>query len=173
MDLSVRGILKMWCAIVAVPLGAGFACISISQNPEVGSSYTLKSWQNQPGKTDQTDHRPVHEGSLMVCTNVEPKKDGNECLLKYENDGKMNVRFHQAITATSTDEVSLSCVSKEPTEPVSCEATITVLKYKNMREIVSPGSMMRETPLQRAFAHLRPHCFGTTTGAPICRYLSK
>ena len=34
--------------------------------------------------------------------------------------------------STSTDEVSLSCVSKEPTEPVSCEATITVLKYKNM-----------------------------------------
>ena len=132
MDLSVKGILKMWCALVAVSLGAGFACVAMSQNPEVGSSYTLKSWQNQPGQADQTDHRPVHEGSLMVCTNVEPKKDGNECLLKYENDGKMNAQFHQAITATSTDEVSLSCVSKEPTEPVSCEATITVLKYKNM-----------------------------------------
>ena len=131
MDLSVRGILKMWRALVAVPLGAGVVCISMSQNPEVGARYTLKSWQNQPGKTDQTDHRPVHEGSLMVCTNVEPKKDGNECLLKYENDGKMNVQFHQTITATSTDEVSLSCVSKEPTEPVSCEATITVLIYKN------------------------------------------
>jgi hypothetical protein len=131
MDLSVRGILEMWRALVAVRLVAGVVCISMSQNPEVGPSYTLKSWQNQPGKADQTDHRPVHEGSLMVCTNIEPKKDGNECLLKYEHDGKMYVQFHQALTATSTDEVSLSCVSKEPTEPVSCEATITVLKYKN------------------------------------------
>ena len=73
----------------------------------------------------------------MVCTTVEPRKDGNECLLTYENDGKMSVQFNQAITATSTDEVSLSCVSQEPTEPVSCEATITVLKYKNIQEIVS------------------------------------
>jgi len=46
MDLSVKGILKMWCALVAVSLGAGFACVAMSQNPEVGSSYTLKSWQN-------------------------------------------------------------------------------------------------------------------------------
>jgi predicted SAM-dependent methyltransferase len=121
----------MWRALVAVPLVAGVVCISMSQNPEVVSSYTLTSWQNQPGEADQTDHKPVHEGSLMACTNVEPKKNGNECLLKYENDGKMNLQFHQTITATSTDEVSLSCVSREPTEPISCEATITVLKYKN------------------------------------------
>ena len=33
-------------ALVAVSLGAGFACVAMSQNPEVGSSYTLKSWQN-------------------------------------------------------------------------------------------------------------------------------
>jgi hypothetical protein len=38
----------------------------------------LNSWQNQPGKTDQTDHKLVHEGNLMASTN---KKDGNECLL--------------------------------------------------------------------------------------------
>jgi hypothetical protein len=109
----------------------------------------------------------------MVCTNVEPKKNGNECLLKYENDGKMNVQFHQAITATSTDEVSLSCVSKDPTEPVSCEATITVLKYKNIAGNRLTWVNDARTALREPCAHLRPHCFGTTTGAPICRYLSK
>ena len=41
-------------------------------NVKAVSSYTLNSWQNQPGKTDQTDHKPVHEGNLMACTN-EPK----------------------------------------------------------------------------------------------------
>jgi hypothetical protein len=40
------------------------------------------------------------------------KKDGNECLLKYEDDGKMYLQFTQTITATSTDEVYLTCVSK-------------------------------------------------------------
>ena len=118
----------MWHVLVAVLLVAGVVCISVSQTPKAVSSYTLKSWQNQPGKADQTDHKPVHEGSLMACTNVEPKKDGNECLLKYENDGKMYLQFKQTITATSTDEVYLTCVSKVPAEPISCEATIIVLK---------------------------------------------
>jgi hypothetical protein len=149
MDLSVRGILKMWHALVALPLGAGLVCISMSQNPEVGSSYTLKSWQNQPDKADQTDHRQVDKGSLMVCTNIEPKKDGNECLLKYENDGQMDAQFHQAITATSTDEVSLTCVSEKPSEPISCEATITILKYKNI-----PQSLTGSTSVVRIFKQL-------------------
>jgi hypothetical protein len=73
----------MWRALVAVLLVAGVVCVSVSQTPKAVSSYTLNSWQNQPGKTDQTDHKPVHEGNLMACTNVEPKKDGNECLLRY------------------------------------------------------------------------------------------
>ena|ERR1017187_5843042 len=68
------GILKMWRALVAVFV-AGVVCVSASQTPKAVSSYTLKSWQNQLGKADQTDHKPVHEGSLMACTNVEPKKD--------------------------------------------------------------------------------------------------
>jgi hypothetical protein len=67
----------MWRALVAVLLVAGVVCVSVSQTPKAVSSYTLNSWQNQPGKTDQTDHKPVHEGNLMACTNVEPKKDGN------------------------------------------------------------------------------------------------
>jgi len=117
----------MWRALVAVLLG-GVVCVSASQTPKAVSSYTLKSWQNQLGKADQADHKPVHEGSLMACTNVEPKKDGNECLLKYEADGKMYLQFNQTITATSTDELYLTCVSKVPTEPISCEATITVLR---------------------------------------------
>jgi hypothetical protein len=118
----------MWRALVAVLLIAGFVCVSASQAPKAVSSYTLKSWQNQPGKPDQTDHKPVREGSLMACTNVEPKKDGNSCLLKYEHDGKMNLQFNQTITATNTDDMYLTCVSKLPAEPISCEATITVLK---------------------------------------------
>jgi hypothetical protein len=127
-NLSAGGILEMRRALVAVLLVAGVVCVSVSQTPKAVSSYTLESWQNQPGKADQTDHKPVHEGNLMACTNVEPKKDGNECLLKYEHDGKMNLQFHQTISATSTDEVYLTCVSKVPTEPISCEAIITVLK---------------------------------------------
>ena len=63
----------------------------------------------------------------MACTNVGPKTDGSECLLKYENDGKMYLQFNQTITATSTDEVHLTCVSKGPAEPISCEVAITVL----------------------------------------------
>ena len=118
----------MWRALVAVLLVAGVVCVSVSQTPKAVSSYTLNSWQNQPGKTDQTDHKPVHEGNLMACSNVEPQKDGNECLLKYGNDGKMYLEFNQTITATSTDEVYLTCVSKLPAGPISCEATITVLK---------------------------------------------
>jgi predicted SAM-dependent methyltransferase len=131
MDVLARGILEVRRVLVAVLLVVGAVCASMPQNPEVVSTYTLESWQNQPGMADQTGHKPVHEGSLIACTNVEPKKDGNECLLKYENDGKMYLEFHQTITATSTDEVFLSCVSKESTEPISCEVTITVLKYKN------------------------------------------
>jgi hypothetical protein len=127
-NLSAGGILEMWRALVAVLLIAGFVCVSASQTPKAVSSYTLKSWLNQPGKADQTDHKPVHEGSLMACTNVEPKKDGNSCSLKYEHDGKMNLQFNQTITATNTDEMYLTCVSKLPAEPISCEATITVLK---------------------------------------------
>ena len=115
-------------ALIAVLLVAGVVCFSASQTPKAVSSYTLKSWQNQPGKADQADHKPVHEGNLMVCTNVEPKKNGNECLLKYENDGEMYVEFRQTITATRTDEVSLTCASKVSSEPISCEVTITVLK---------------------------------------------
>jgi predicted SAM-dependent methyltransferase len=115
-------------AVGAALLIAGVVCVSASQTPKPVSSYILKSWQNQPGKADQADHKPVHEGSLMACTNVEPKKDGSECLLKYENDGKMYLQFNQTITATSTDKVRLTCVTKDPTEPVRCEATITVLK---------------------------------------------
>jgi hypothetical protein len=118
----------MWRAIVAVLLVAGAVYVSVSQTPKAVSSATLKSWQNQPGKADQTDHTPVHEGNLMACTNVEPKKDGSECMLKYEHDGKMSIQFHQTISATSTDEVYLTCVGKVLTEPISCEATITVLK---------------------------------------------
>lgn len=117
----------MWRALVAMLLVAGVVCVSVSQTPKPVSSYTLKSWQNQPVRADQTDHKPVHEGDLMACTNVEPKKGGNECLVKYENDGKMYLEFNQTITATSTDEVYLTCVSKVPAEPISCEATITVL----------------------------------------------
>jgi hypothetical protein len=118
----------MWRAFLAVLLVAGVVCVSVSQTQKAISGYTLKSWQNEPGKVDQIDHKPVHEGNLMECTNVEPKKDGNVCLLKYENDGKMYLEFNQTITATSTDEVYLTCVSKIPTEPISCEATISVLK---------------------------------------------
>ena len=118
----------MWRAFLAVLLVAGGVFVSVSQTPKAVSSYTLKSWQNEPGKVDQIDHKPVHEGSLMDCTNVEPKKDGNVCLLKYENDGKMYLEFNQTITATSTDEVYLTCVSRAPTEPISSEATISVLK---------------------------------------------
>jgi hypothetical protein len=64
----------------------------------------------------------------MSCTNVEPKNDGTECLLKYENDGKMYLQFYKTITATSTDEVHLTCVSKDPAQSILCEMTITVLK---------------------------------------------
>jgi len=131
MNLLARGILETWRALVTASLVTGVVGISMSQNPEVGSSYTLKSWQNQPEKTDRRDHKAIHEGSLIACTNVEPKKDGNECLLKYEHDGQMYAQFHQTVTASSTDEVLLSCVSKEPTDPISCEATMTVLKYEN------------------------------------------
>ena len=131
MVLSARRIPGIRCGLVAVSLFAGVFCISTSQMPEVVSSYALKSWQNRPNQADQTAHKPVHQGSLMACTNVEPKKAGNECLLKYENNGKMYIQFHQTITAASSDEVSLTCVSKEPTEPISCEVTITELKYQN------------------------------------------
>jgi len=132
MALSARRIPEMRCGLVAVLLlVAGLVCISTSQMPEAISSYALMSWQNRPNQADQTDHKLVHQGSLMACTNVEPKKAGNECLLKYQNDGEMYIQFHQTITATSSDEVSLTCVSKEPTEPISCEVTITELKYQN------------------------------------------
>src|SRR5215831_2537129 len=131
MALSARRIPEMRCGLVTLLLVAGVVCISMSQMPEVVSSYALKSWRNRPNQADQTDHQPVQQGSLMACTNVEPNKAGNECLLKYENDGKMYILFHQTITATSSDEVSLICVSKEPTEPISCEVTITELKYQN------------------------------------------
>ena len=43
----------MWRALVAVLLVAGVVCVSVSQTPKPVSSYTLNSWQNQPGKTDQ------------------------------------------------------------------------------------------------------------------------
>ena len=131
MAALARRIPEMRCALVTVLLVAGVVCISTSQMPEVVSSYALKSWQNRPNQADQTDHRLVHQGSLMACTNVEPNKGGNECLLKYENDGTMYIQFHQTITATSSDEVSLTCVSKAPSEPISCELTITELKYNN------------------------------------------
>jgi len=39
----------------------------------------------------------------------------------------MYLQFNQTITATSTDEVHLTCVSKDPAEPISCEVAITVL----------------------------------------------
>jgi len=130
MGFSAKGVPAMWRVLVAGLLVGGFLYISSAQTPEVVSTYTLKSWQNQPDKADRTDHKPVRERSLMACTNVEPKRDGNECLLRFENDGKMYLQYDQTITATSTDEVSLSCVGKEPSDPISCEATITVLKYK-------------------------------------------
>ena len=117
----------MYHPVAAALLIAGVVGVSASHTPKPVSSYTLKSWQNQPGKVDHADHKPVHEGSLMACTSVEPKKDGSECLLKYENDGKMYLQFNQTITATSTDEVHLTCVSKGPAEPISCEVAITVL----------------------------------------------
>ncbi len=118
--------MEMWCAI-AVLLVTGVVGVAALQTPKPAPNYTLKSWQNQPDKADHADHKPVHEGSLMACTNIEPKKDGSECLLKYENDGKMYLQFNQTITATSTDEVHLTCVSKDPAEPISCEVAITVL----------------------------------------------
>jgi len=131
MALSATRIPEMRRGLGTVLLVAGVVCISTSQMPEVVSRHALKSWQNRPNQADQMDHTQVHQGSLMACTNVEPKKAGNECLLKYENDGKMYIQFHQTITAASSDEVSLTCVSEEPTEPISCEVTITELKYQN------------------------------------------
>jgi predicted SAM-dependent methyltransferase len=131
MGFSAKGVRATWRVPFAGLLVGGFLYISTAQTPEVVSTYTLESWQNQPDKTDRTDHKPVRVRSLMACTNIEPKRDGNECLLRFENDGKMYLQYDQTITATSTDEVSLSCVGKEPGDPISCEATITVLKYEN------------------------------------------
>jgi hypothetical protein len=118
----------MWRSLILTLFVAGSVCVSVSQTPKPVSGYTLKSWQNQPGKADQVDHKPVHEGSLMACTNIEPNKHGNGCLLRYEHDGKMSLEFHQTISATSTDEVFLTCMSEVPAEPISCDATVTVLK---------------------------------------------
>ena len=115
---------RCWCSAAHC---RGRLCFSIT-NAKAGLKLHTQELAESTGQTGPRRSQARLRRHLMACTNVGPKTDGSECLLKYENDGKMYRQFNQTITAASTDEVRLTCVSKDPTKPVRCEATITVLK---------------------------------------------
>jgi len=61
-------------AVGAALLIAGVVGVSASHTPKPVSSYTLKSWQNQPGKLDHADRKPVCEGTSWLVRTSGPRR---------------------------------------------------------------------------------------------------
>jgi hypothetical protein len=109
----------------------GSAVASLSQNPPKpwGPASYLESWQGQPGKADVSASQPVGAGATMACIDVQPRADGSQCVLKYENGGTETLDFRQAITATKTDVVRLTCNAKAAQR--SCKVQINSPKKED------------------------------------------
>lgn len=124
--------LKWHTVCLCFLLGVCFVVGSVGQKPPIptGPSYYLESWQGQANKPDQEDHGPVGTGTIIACIDVQPRQNGSECVIRYENGGTEHLKFHSSIQATKTDVVYLTCAAKTPQR--SCKAQLTPPKEHNV-----------------------------------------
>ena len=107
--------------------------VAVGQMPPkpAGPEYFLESWTGQPGKADQTEHKPVGKGSQMACIDVQPRDGGVQgCHLKFENGQHYDLAFRQAIQAPDTDVVYLTCTTKPSTGVKTTYCKLSVIPPK-------------------------------------------